>query len=337
MGLALFKWLRNSDPASNAPIKTNAVQQGFICASISISPTVEFTGELLPTHSLSVVPELSGKIESIRVTEGSPVLAHQILIQLDDQEWRAELNKAEANFQMAHSKAERLKPLVSSGSISQLEYDEAFFNAQQRKAELDLATLQVARCKIKAPFNGIASLFSLSPGQFVKAGEPLLNLLKLDELDLAFQVPSKFIGNIQAGDSLWIKIPGKSPQPIFADRLSPNLDSDFRNSLVKARIKNPNRLLNPGTLVQVILKPTNPNSIWIPAQAVVPQLRGFTVAKLESGSVSFVPVTLGTRTDKSVEITSGLSTNDTLLTTGLLQVKPGDKVSVSIPNNNMIP
>jgi membrane fusion protein, multidrug efflux system len=337
IALALFKWNRNTQPDSIPPSKPSSIQQGFICSSISIAQTIEFSGELLPTLSLSVIPELSGKIQSVIVKEGAPVQTHQILIQLDDQEFQAELKKAEANFNMAHSKAERLKPLVKSGSVSQMEYDDAFFNAQQRKAEYDLALLQVERCKIKAPFNGMASLFSLSPGQFVKAGEPLFQLFKLDELDLAFQVPSKFFANIQAGDSLWIKIPGKSPQPIQADRLSPNLDADFRNGLVKARIKNPNRLLNPGTIVQVLLKPSNPNSIWIPAQAVVPQLRGFTVAKLQNGTVSFTPVTLANRTDKAVEITSGLASNDTLLTTGLLQVKPGDKVSVSIPNNNLIP
>lgn len=331
-GLALYKGINTSQSSTNPASKNPSVQQGFICSSLSESPTVEFTGELLPVQSISLIPELSGKIQAIYVKEGASVQANQILIQLEDQEWQAELTKAEANFRLANSKAERLKPLVGSGSISQLEYDEAFFNAQQRKAEYDLASLQVARTKIKAPFSGTTSLFTLSPGQFVKAGEPLFNLLKTDELDLLFQVPSKYLSNVQALDSMWAVVPGKSPIPISPDRLSPNLDSDFRNSLIKARIKNPNRQLNPGTVVQVLLKPANPNSIWIPAQAVVPQLRGFTAAKLVSGSVAFVPITLGTRTDKSVEITSGLHPNDTLLTTGLLQVKPGDKVTVSISN-----
>ncbi|MFZ4059764.1 MAG: efflux RND transporter periplasmic adaptor subunit [Bacteroidia bacterium] len=331
-GLALYKWINTPKTVSNPAPTPPSSQQGFICSALSQATTIEFTGELLPVQSLSIIPELSGKIQSVFVQEGAAVQTNQILIQLDDQEWLAAKNKAEANYQMANSKAERLKPLVSSGSISQLDYDEAFYSAQQRKAEFDLASLHLSRCKIKAPFNGKTSLFSLSPGQFVKAGEPLFNLLKIDQLDLMFQVPSKYLGNIQAGDSLWMQLPNSPPLLIFADRISPNLDSDFRNSMVKARIENPNLKLNPGSVVQVLLKPANPNSIWIPAQAVVPQLRGFTVAKIASGTVSFVPVSLGSRTDNSVEITSGLVPNDTLLTTGLLQLKPGDKVSVLFPS-----
>jgi len=328
--LALFKWFRTTDSQSGPKSNSTAVQQGFVCSAQFNAPSVEFSGELLPVQSLSVIPEVSGKIQSIFVKEGASVKTNQILIQIDDQEWQAALNKAEANFRKANSKADRLKPLVSSGSISQLEFDEAFFNAKQTKAEYDLALLQVERCKIRAPFNGLTSLFYLSKGQFVKAGEPLFNLMQIDELDLSFQVPSKYLNNIQSGDSLWIHLPGGAPISIEPDRIAPNLDSDFRNTLVKARIKNPALKLNPGTVVQVFLKPANPNSIWIPAQAVVPQLRGFSVAKIVSGTVAFVPVNIGTRTDKSVEITQGLMANDTLLTTGLLQVKPGDKIAVSI-------
>lgn len=333
LGLAAFKWLSsNSSSTNNSAAKPKPKVDGVIASSESLSPTVEFSGEFLPSQTIEVIPEVSGKIQSILVQEGGTVSKGQVMVVLDDQEWRAGMEKAEANYALAKTKAERLKPLAENGSVSKLEYEEAFYSAQQRAAELNLASIQVNRCQIKAPFSGKIGLFQLSPGQFVKAGEPLFQLLNTQELDLLFQVPSAYLPYVQANDSMWIRLPNNQLKGISSPRISPNLDADYRNSMVKARILNPNGDAHAGDVVQVILKPTSKSSVWIPSQAVIPQIRGFNVAIVKSAKAVFVPVELGARTENKVEIIKGLNPGDTVLTSGLLQIKPGDSISVHLKN-----
>lgn len=329
LGLAILKWSNSGASSPNAlAAKPQPKVDGFVASSESLSPTVEFSGEFLPSQTIEVVPEVSGKIHSILIQEGETVTKGQVLVVLDDQEWRAGMEKAEANYALAKTKAERLKPLAENGSVSKLEYEEAFYSAQQRAAELNLAKIQVNRCQIKAPFSGKIGLFQLSPGKYIQAGETLFQLLNTLELDLLFHVPSAYLSFVEANDSMWIRLPNNQLKPISSPRISPNLDSDYRNTQVKAKINNTAADVRAGDVVQVVLKPKSKSSVWIPSQAVIPQIRGFNVAIVKSSRAVFLPVELGARTENKVEITKGLSPGDTVLTSGLLQIKPGDLISV---------
>jgi len=80
----------------------------------------------------------------------------------------------------------------------------------------------------------------------------------------------------------------------------------------------------PGAYVKVQLKlKEQPNAIMIPSNTVIPDDRAMKIVIADSSKAKFVAIEIGTRTEKEVQVISGLKPGDTVLTTGLLQVKPG--------------
>jgi membrane fusion protein (multidrug efflux system) len=73
-----------------------------------------------------------------------------------------------------------------------------------------------------------------------------------------------------------------------------------------------------------------PDALLLPTQAVIPVLKGQTVLVRKNGVVHSVPVKIGVRTASSVQITSGLAAGDTVITTGLMQLRPGMPVNVDV-------
>ncbi len=125
---------------------------------------------------------------------------------------------------------------------------------------------------------------------------------------------------------------GESPEQyqgiIYA--VEAKVDPGTRTLKARATIPNPDTRLIPGQFckVEIVLEHI-PDAIMIPAEALIPELAGQKVFVCENGLVSSRPVTTGIRTEWEIQITTGLNPNDTLITTGLLQLTDGKQVRIT--------
>ncbi len=112
--------------------------------------------------------------------------------------------------------------------------------------------------------------------------------------------------------------------------IEPKIDPVTRTLKIRAIYSNPAGRILPGSFadVELVLDKID-NALLVPTQAIVPELKGQKVYIYRSGKVAQQNVELGIRTDAYVQITSGLSPNDTLITSGIIQIKPGAEVSIS--------
>jgi membrane fusion protein (multidrug efflux system) len=146
-----------------------------------------------------------------------------------------------------------------------------------------------------------------------------------------FAIPQKYAAQVKIGDEISFKLSGSDFQykaKIFA--IEPKIDPSTRTLKLRAICTATYKNLFPGAFVNVAfdLKETD-QAILIPTVAIVPELKGQSVYLYRGGTVMPQKVEIGLREDKQVQITSGLTAGDTVVTSGILQMRPGIKVKIT--------
>jgi membrane fusion protein (multidrug efflux system) len=297
----------------------------------SISETVEVTGNILPFESTEIRPEISGRVVSLNISEGATVGKGQLLVKLFDGDLQAELKKLQVQLAIAEKTEERQRELVKIGGISQQDYDLSILSVSNLKADIELTRVNIGKTEIRAPYAGKLGLKNVSPGAYVSPTNILTTISQVGQLKIEFSVPEKYRAQIRNGMEVDFQIEG-SPNTYRAaiSATESSVEENTRNLRIRAIIRNPDRYLIPGNFAKVsIILGRNANAIMIPSQAVIPVARGKQVVVLKGGAPVFTPITTGVRDSSNVQVTEGLSAGDTLITTGLLFIRPETKVKLT--------
>lgn len=287
-------------------------------------------GSLRSDESVTVRPEVGGRISEILFKEGQHVAKGTTLIRLDASVNAAEVQQAQANLKLAQSKYDRAVELSRENFISKQAKDEAENNLHVAEAAVALATARLAKMEIRAPFSGVIGLRVVSVGDYVKEGTDVVNLESIDALKVDFRVPEIYLSQVQTGQTLSISLdalPGKSFEgKVFA--LNPLLDSAGRSLVIRAVVSNPDRSLRPGMFARVkLITRDERNALVIPEQAIVPQGDEQYVYRIVDGKATRVKVAIGQRRDAKVEVLNGLAPNDVVVTAGQLKLRDGMPVT----------
>src|SRR5690606_8738446 len=136
-------------------------------------------------------------------------------------------------------------------------------------------------------------------------------------------LPGKYASQLRPGQEVYYTVDGiPDTTKAFIYAVDPRLDPTSRTVRARAKAENPNGKLFPGSFadVRVNLEKIS-NAMVVPTEAVVPELNGQKVYKVKNGKALGQPVNLGIRSGRAVQITDGLVEGDTVLVTGLLQVR----------------
>ncbi len=291
---------------------------------------LSLVGTLEANESVLLKPEISGKIAAIQFDEGQQVEAGALLIQLDDSETAAELREAEADVSFARAEHVRRKDLFQQRVISAQELDRAKAELDRITARVELMKAKLDKTRIRAPFAGIVGARRVSPGMVVDSGDTLANFEAIDPLKLNFEVPERYLPRLGVGQPVDLKVvafPGRQFRGVvyFID---PRVSRTNRSVGTKARVPNSDGLLRPGMFANVdLLIEQKPDAVAIPEQALVPMAGQQFVFRVKPDStVDLVPVKTGIRNEGVVEITSGLSSGDTVVAAGTQKIGPGSRV-----------
>jgi len=313
-------------PPPNIPIPVEASKP----TSRHVARTLITTGTLLPFDSAQIASDIPGRITNIHFQSGTQVKANQLLIELDNITQQAELSKAEAEVIQTQAKTERILTLFDKGTGSQQDKEVAIANLAVVKAQAQIAKANFAKTQITAPFSGIIGLKDVSPGDYVTPGETLVNLEDISQLKVDFYLPQVDAASVKVGQKIQITVdayPDKTFQS-FLSAIDPMLDITARRLHGRSIVQNAEGLLKPGMFVRLsLVLEEKDNALTIPEEAILLEKTQAFVYILEDQHAKKVPVNTGKREEGWVEILTGLTPDNFVITSGLMRVQDGTLVN----------
>jgi len=297
--------------------------------------TITAVGSMRSDESITVRPEVAGRISAIRFQEGQRVAKGATLILLDPAINQAEVQQGRANLKLAQSKYDRAVDLAKSNFISGQAKDEAENNLRVAEAGVQLAEAKLAKTEIKAPFSGIIGLRVVSVGDYVKEGADVVNLESIDPLKVDFRVPEIYLKQVKVGQSLQVQLdalPGKTFEgSVYA--VNPLVDAAGRSIVIRAIVRNPDTSLRPGMFARVrLITRDEKEALVVPEQAIVPQGDEQFVFRVVDGKANRVKIDVGQRRDGVVQVLKGLAPTDVVVTAGQLKIREGTPITVATAN-----
>lgn len=320
-----------STPAGGSVIPVNAV----IVKPQKIENKIKVSGSILANESAQLRSEMSGRISKIYFKEGDRIKKGELLVRINDEELRAQLERLKYTQKLYQETENRNKQLLEREAISREEYEIALTELNTAQADIKLVEAQIAKSQLRAPFDGIIGLRYISEGSYVTPTTDIASFFNIDYSKIDFSVPGKYSGVVNVGDNVYFSVEN-SPET-FQGRvyaIEPQVDPTTRTLRMRAISENKGRKVIPGQFasIELILDAVE-NALMVPTESIVPEQDGHKIFLANNGKAQPVQVKLGLRTPQQVEVVSGLKPQDTVITTGLLQIRQGSPINVTSINN----
>ena len=297
--------------------------------SRSLPNQFETVATLRADESIVVRPEIAGRIQKIHFAEGENVAAGVLLFTLDDALSRADLNEANANLQNSKRAYTRANELAGRQLIARSDLDTRQADLAVNQARAASAQTRISKTRIRAPFAGVTGLRNVSEGDYVNVGQDLVQLVRLDPIEIDMRAPEVVLSSLAVGQKLDFGVDSFRDEIFSATvtAIAPTVDAGGRSVALRARLANPERKLRPGMSARAcITLDTNARALLVPEQAIWPSGEQKMVYVVVAGVAKLVPVTLGVRQPGLVEVTSGIKEGDEVVVTGQLKLHDGASV-----------
>jgi membrane fusion protein (multidrug efflux system) len=319
-----------SGKGNTPPLMVN----GIIVLPQSFEEKIYASGTLLANEEVEIRNEIAGRITALVFKEGSKVRKGDLLLTLYDDDLLAQLKKLELQKEVAEKIEQRQKELLEVNGISQQEYDISLNELLTIKADIEMVQSNLSKTRITSPFDGIIGLKTVSTGAYITVNTRIATIQSIDPIKLEFALPERYRPMIN--DNTTINFTTESSEGIHSGKMyafEPKIDLQTRSVLVRALCPNDDSKLFPGAFAHVEspLKKID-KAILIPTQALIPELKGVKVFVSRGGKAEKIPVQIGMRNDSTIQITSGIQEGDTVLVTGLMQMRPGMPLKITIKN-----
>lgn len=281
-------------------------------------------GTLRADESVVMRPEINGRLVKIHFQEGQRVRQGDPLFSLDAAVTQAAHSEAQANLASAKRVHERASDLGARQLLSQSEQDAALVGLSVAQARLASARAQLDKTALVAPFDGVIGLREVSVGEVVSPGQALVNLVRLDPMQVDFSLPESELGRVAVGQPVTVVVDALDGLSVQGEvtAIEPVIDINTRSAKLRASVANPDYTLRPGLFARVTLGVGDAaaTAIVLPEQALLQQGDTRYVYLVREGKAVRAEVTTGQRLPGRVAITSGLKPGDEVITAG--QGKP---------------
>lgn len=323
---------RSDDNPVPEKMKSSSVSvQACIAQDQKLVSSIPAVGTLLPNEEVDLTAESAGKVVEIYFKEGSRVKEGDLLLKVDDSDLLAQHQRASFQRKLLKEKLDRQRVLFEQEAVSREEYDQVQTDFNMVEADIALLDVKIAKTELRAPFDGLVGFREVSLGAYLQPGVLVSRLVDDNRLKVEFSIPEKYAGlplvnakvsfNIEASDKDFTAT-------VYA--VDPRVDSETRTIILRARCDHADSRLSAGMFARLnLITNQTEHAILLPTEAIVPEMGGRSVWKLENGKAKSVQVETGERTEDKIEILSGIEVGDTIVTTGLMQMRPGMPVVVS--------
>lgn len=297
--------------------------------SETVTERVPAVGTVMANESIVLRAEIAGLVDGIFFEEGTQVEAGAVLVTLNADEHQAQVEQTQATVEIARLSFKRAADLHKDSMVSRQELDEAQARLKESQAFLRRHQSMLAKTRLVAPFSGTVGLRHVSPGAYIRPGQDLVNLEDIDPIKVEFKLSERYAAAIAVGQQVDVVVdalPGK----IFKGNIyaiDPRLDPRTRAFSLRARIANEQGTLRPGMFARVnLIVDRRENAITVPEEAIWPQGDRAYVYRVIDGKAVLTGVELGERFDGKVEVRAGLTSEETIVTSGHMKIRDGSAV-----------
>jgi len=295
----------------------------------TVRDEIAATGQIEAVQSIDLRPEVDGRIVEILIREGQEVDQGTPLFKVDDAQLRAQVAQLEAQRDLAQQALTRAKELAQQNASSAADLEKAEAEMRSAQAQYDLQRIRLERTTVRAPFAGVVGQRYVSLGDYVTTTTRLASLHTVNPQRASFQVPERFARSLSLGQAVTFRVAAIAGRDFIGqvDFVDPIVQLPGRTILVKARVPNPARLLQPGMFIEAhLVTAVRPKAIVIPEEAVVPAEGTNAVWVVVEGKANRRQVELGVRTPGFVEVTKGVNAGEQVVVGGLELLAPGAPV-----------
>lgn len=295
---------------------------------------VEALGTLTPNEVVNLTLNTADRVQSLYFEDGQRVRKGKTLLSLAQREQIALTEQAEANADEAIKQLERVERLAERNAVSKSELDEAKRAVDSANAQLRAVQSRQKDRVLVAPFDGILGFRQVSVGSYVRPGDTVARLIDDSEMNLEFSVPSTFLRSLKPGTKVSART-DDLPDTIFNGEIATLdnvIDPVTRSVTVRATLPNPDRILMSGMFMEIILIADPRQSLSIPEEAVQPVGPKTFVFKVNSQGDTLkaerTEVILGASQNGYIEVKSGLSASDRIITEGIIRIRDGADIRI---------
>ncbi len=307
---------------------------GEILKASALSEEIITVGNIIPDKVVDLTFETSGKIIGIYLKEGSKVKQGELLAKINDAPLQAQLKKLEAELPLINQRVYRQEELLKRDAISKEAYDIVVTDLAKLNADIELVKAQIALTELRAPFDGVIGLRKIDEGAYATTGTPLATLTKVQPVKIDFSYPERYTNQIVKNTPITFYIDGVlEPFKTNVYAVEPLVQDDVKTQNARALHTNEDLLLTPGKFVNVniVLEEKN-NALTVPSEALITEIGKSILYLYKNGTATPITVETGLRTESRVEVLTGVQLGDTIITTGMMQLRPGIQVKLESIN-----
>lgn len=319
---------RSGGPRKSVNHEETLVAEGFVVKPGHFENRLTATANLLPLESVEIKTPVAGTVLAIHFSEGQYVQQGQPLVHIDDRVWKAQIKGLKAQLTAATEELQRKETLLEAEGASREEVETIQSTVQQLEARIEELSVYVSLAGVPAPFSGKVGMRDFSVGAYLSQGQIITQIAQSNKLKVDFNLPGRYVSQLSAGKEVMVIANGDSlSAPVYA--INPVVDENARTIQVRALLDNKKNWL-PGDFAEVsVILDIHDSALVVPTELIIPELGAETVFLSKRGKVVKQTVTTSARNSKVALVTSGLAAGDTLLTTGLMQVREGIPVKIS--------
>jgi membrane fusion protein (multidrug efflux system) len=303
-------------------------------ASRPFAPRIEALGTLEPRERVVLTANAADRVTGVFFEDGQRVKRGKTLVTLVNEQELGELQSAEAALANANLVYERNQRLSANDAIAQLELERSKSTADSAAGAVAAIQARLRDRVLVAPFDGILGFRQVSNGAYVSPGEAVATLIDDSEMRLEFGVPSIHVTDLKPG----LAIQATSSDLVgrtFEGKLTSvdnAIDPVSRSVKVRATLPNRDGALKAGMFMTVTLASQPRTSLAVPEISVIaegPETFVYVVDETRQPAVAVkTKIMVGLRERGVVEVLSGLSSGDLVVSDGVLKLRPNAPVRV---------
>jgi membrane fusion protein (multidrug efflux system) len=345
LGVVLMLRNKPGDNGKTAPAGPSAVPVTLGKVTTQrVEYVLQQVGTLVAAQEVALKSKIQGRVVDILFDEGKSVKKDDVLVRMDDVKILADIRNLTARIQQLEIRLENKKRslernrlLVEQDLVSREMYDNLETEIDEIKSQILQTQADLARQKdvladtlIRAPFDGIAGPRTFSVGHYLNVGAPVVSVIDLNALEISFKAPEKYKQHISTGQAVYLTVdayPGRK----FTGRIffiDPEVAVDTRTFLVKARVENSEKTLNPGMFARAeLVTEVHENALTVPWESIIQTENETYVYAVEGKTAKKHPVRLGkVDADRAEVLDSKLSSGDAVIVEGKFSVREGSEI-----------
>ncbi len=284
-----------------------------------------------PWVELQVVAEVRGQVVRKLVEEGQRVRKGTLLAKIDDRDYRNAYASAKASYEAAKASHYRIQKLYEEQVATRSQLDDVVTQLSTTRAAMDNTALNLERCEIRSPMEGVVDRLPIENGQYLNDGDPVARILQIDQVKIEVGIPESDVDAVRRVHKFTVTIDalnGKTFEGTY-HYLSKSADSLARTYRLEIAVDNPDGEILPDMFARAqIVKKQVDQALRVPLYALTPYKDAHAVFMADQGHARRVPVRTGIQEGWQVQVAEGLQAGDQVIVVGQRDISDGTPITV---------